>query len=247
MGYFLYASNTAKRCIEVLHRLGLSISYETVISALRRNGEASLKQLRKEIQHRRFFVSFDNMNFFQNVRDQRMHNHARQVNYTAGYVCIMECCGKQQCECGSLAAESIDRKAALALSFRDFDLADDRTDHYFQEAAAYLIGTALSRHFKKPAAQAIDRAPLSEIKAKPGRTKIFCMRTFDEDEASIAGTISILKLINEELGLAVGDGGTDDVDLRDKVVMYHGDYLTVRNIRYVSSTIHARKESLGYY
>ena len=27
MGYFLYASNTSKWCIEVLHRLGLSISY----------------------------------------------------------------------------------------------------------------------------------------------------------------------------------------------------------------------------
>ena len=161
-----------------------------------------------------------------------MHN---QVNYTAGYVCIMECCGKQQCECRSLAAESIDRKAALALRFWDFDLVDDKTDYYFQEAAAHLIGTVLSRHFKKPAAQAIDYTPLSEleIRAKPGRAKVYCMRTFDEDEASIARTISILKLINEELGLAVGDRGADGVNLRDKVVMYYGDYLTVRNIRCV--------------
>ena len=151
------------------------------------------------------------MNFFQNVRDQHMHNHARKVNYTAGYVCIMECYGKQQYECGSLAAESMDRKVASVLSFRDFDLrlADDKTNHYLQEAAAHLIGTVLSRHFKKPAAQAIDYSLLSEIRAKPGRAKIYCMRTFDENEASIAGTISILKLINEELGLTVGDGGAD--------------------------------------
>ena len=83
-GIFPIASNTAKRCVEVLHRLGLSVTYETVVSAPRRNGKASPKQLRKEIRHRRFFVSFDNMNFFRNVRDQRMHNHAHQVNYPRG-------------------------------------------------------------------------------------------------------------------------------------------------------------------
>lgn len=131
MGYFLFASNTAKRCVEVLHRLGLSIAYETVISALRRNGEAAITKLHGEIRHRRSFVSFDNMNFFHNVRDQRMHNHAHQINYTVGFVCIMKFCKKQQCECGSLPADSIDRKAALALSFEVFDLSDDKTDWYF--------------------------------------------------------------------------------------------------------------------
>lgn len=75
--------------LEALHRLGLSISYETVVSALRRNGEASLKQLPEETRHRRFFVSFDNMNFIRNVRDQRTHNHSHQVNYTAGFAGVM--------------------------------------------------------------------------------------------------------------------------------------------------------------
>ena len=51
VGYFLFALNTAKRCVEVLHCLGLSISYETVISALWQDGEALLKQLREEIRH----------------------------------------------------------------------------------------------------------------------------------------------------------------------------------------------------
>ena len=185
------------------------------------------------------------MNFFRNVRDQRIHNHAHQVNYTAGFVCVMECCAERQCECGSLPAESIDREAALAVGFRDFDLSDGMTDQYFQEAAAYLFGTALGRYFKESMAQKrnsdgsakykVDRAPLSEIKARQRRSQIYCMRTFGEDEASIAGTISILKMISEELGLAVGDDG---VDLRDKVVMYHGDYLTVRNLR---TALHRRR------
>ena len=82
-----------------------------------------------------------------------MHNHAHQVNYTAGFVCAMECCGERQCECGSLPAESIDRKAALAVGFKDFDLSDDTTNRYFEKVAAYLIGTALGQYFKKSMAQ----------------------------------------------------------------------------------------------
>ena len=153
MGYFLFASNTAKRYVEVLHRLGLSISYETVVWALRQNREVSLKQLREEILQRRFFVSFDNMNFFRNVRGQCMHNHSHQVNYTAGFVCIMKCCEEKQCECGSLPVRGIDRKEALAMGFKDFDLSDDKTERYFQEAAEFPIGTTLGRCFKGSMAQ----------------------------------------------------------------------------------------------
>ena len=122
MGYFLFASNTAKRCIEVLHRLGLTATYGTINSALRFNAEASLVKMRKVVLNRRFFVSFDNMNLHCATRDQRRHNHSHQNNYTAGCICAMECCGEAECDCGPLSADSIDRKAALNLSFCDLDL-----------------------------------------------------------------------------------------------------------------------------
>lgn len=74
LGYFLFAMNTDKRCVEVLHRLGLSVAYETVIRAPRDNGEASHKKLLETVRQCRFFVCFDNVNFYRNVRDQRQHN-----------------------------------------------------------------------------------------------------------------------------------------------------------------------------
>ena len=40
------------------------------------------------------------------------------------------------------------------------------------------------------------------------------MRTVGEDEASITGIISILKLISEELGLSIGGEEADGVDYR---------------------------------
>ena len=74
VGYFLFASNTAKWCVEVLHHLGLTVAYRTMNSALRFNAEASLVKMREVVVNRRFFVSIDNMNFHCATRDQRRHN-----------------------------------------------------------------------------------------------------------------------------------------------------------------------------
>ena len=57
VGYFLFASNTAKRCVEVLNRLGLTVTYKTVNSALKYNAEASLKKMREVVRSRRFSVA----------------------------------------------------------------------------------------------------------------------------------------------------------------------------------------------
>ena len=126
LSYFLFAINTAKRCVEVLHRLGLSVAYETVIRALRDNGEASHRKLLESVRKRRFFVSIDNMNIYRNVRDLRQHNRGHQVNYTVGYVCLMDCgkeeCSEVGCKCGPLLANIIDYSAAKDLSYADIDL-----------------------------------------------------------------------------------------------------------------------------
>ena len=49
---------------------------------------------------------------------------------------------------------------------------------------------------------------------------------------SIFSIIAILKLISEDLGLAAGENA-EGLDIRRKAIMYHGDYLTVRNIAYM--------------
>ena len=62
------------------------------------------------------------------------------------------------------------------------------------------------------------------------------MQTFDDDEASISGTIAIPKLISEELGLASGENAAG-LDIWRKPIIYHGDYLTVRNIAHMISRL----------
>jgi hypothetical protein len=233
--YFLFASNTAKRTVEVLHRFGLSVSYETILKALRHNAEASRDILRKVIKEGRFFIPFDNMNFYRKVRNQRTVNRSHQVNYTAGFICVMDCdCGAGPgCECGALPEPSIDHTAACLLSFKDFEI-DSEDQTYLRDAACHLIGSVLKRHFntamskqKDPETRqprySVPFPPLANIRVKENRARILTFQALDMDESSISGTIDILKALVDELGI-----DSDDVDNRE--VMLHGDYLTVRNV-----------------
>ncbi len=42
------------------------------------------------VWHNRFFISFDYMNFYEDTQDQRLHNKRHQLNYIAGYICLMD-------------------------------------------------------------------------------------------------------------------------------------------------------------
>ncbi len=88
-GYFAYVDNTTKRMVENLHYMGFLITYKTVRRALQTNALAINKELQKKAWERRIFLSFDNINFYEHKRDQRLHNKVHQVAYTAGYVCFM--------------------------------------------------------------------------------------------------------------------------------------------------------------
>ena len=170
------------------------------------------------------------MNFYQNVPDQRQHNRGHQVNYTAEYVCIMDCCNEHSneprvnCGCGSLPADSIDHSLARQLSYSDFDLTGPASN-YLKAVNVHLFGTTLQRYFgrtmfkqvnpltKIPKYQIAD-CPLSELRVKQSRTTIYTHKTLDLDEASISGTMEILKRIAEELQL-------DADNIVDRQVMFH--------------------------
>ena len=98
-------------------------------------------------------------------------------------------------------------------------------DRYFHESMGRQKNSDGSAKYRKP------DPPLATVTAKRGQSEIYTMQTFDDDEASISGTIAILKLISEELGQVAGENA-EGLDIRRKAIMYHGDYLTVRNIVY---------------
>ena len=47
-GYYAYADKTTKRMVEVLHWMGLVLTYKTIQQALQKNADAVAKELQKK-------------------------------------------------------------------------------------------------------------------------------------------------------------------------------------------------------
>lgn len=178
------------------------------------------------MKQRRFFVSFDNMNFYRAVWDQCQYNHDHQVNYTAGYVCLMDC-GKvecsandAECKCGPLSANSINYSAAKDLSYTDIDLDTPDMQYYVTAAFRTAIGEGWIRYFRKSmrmqrktpkngtpggALCHVDTPPMEVVRARSRRAEILIMSTFDWEEAGISGTVDILQDIYDELRILKHD------------------------------------------
>ena len=70
--------------------MGIIVSYESIWRGLQVNAAAVMKEIVEKTRFNRFFISYNNMDFYKNVRDQQLHNRSAIVNYTAGYICFMK-------------------------------------------------------------------------------------------------------------------------------------------------------------
>lgn len=68
-GHFLFANHVPKRTIESRHQISLVVSNETIRRALQVNARAILSMLDKRIKNQQFFISYNNINFYENVRN----------------------------------------------------------------------------------------------------------------------------------------------------------------------------------
>lgn len=66
IGYFAFANNATKCMTEILHCMGLQVTYKTVRTILQANADRTAALLQEKPQSRRFFLSFDNMNIQDN-------------------------------------------------------------------------------------------------------------------------------------------------------------------------------------
>ena len=181
--------------------------------------------LAERTQKERFFISYDNLNFYKNVRDQRSYNRAHQVNYTAGYVLFM---GKDS----HLPAGSINYTLALEAD-NSLLLPNEDLEAYNIRAASYNLGKTLHRYCrnamdsqrddKKRLRYSVGEPPLSEVRASKSHADYMTFPTLDHNEASIDGTIAVLKDLTKLLHLK-------PFDMKNSCIMLNGDYLTVRNV-----------------
>lgn len=239
-GYWAFADNATKQMMEILHRMGILVTYETIWEVLRANAEAQVAVLQEKAWTRRFFVSYDNMNFHYKRRDQRVHNKSQQVAYTAGYICFMRSDSGNNVDANweqmYLDSDQVDHSAVESLVAEDFLLRKEDLQHQ-TESVRHTLSDILAAYFpvslfqqkicgpdgrQQPLYQKFE-APLQEVRCSMEKADLLPLPTLALDKSSIAGTIDILKEYLERLGL-------EDIMVREKRIMFKGDYLTVHNI-----------------
>lgn len=237
-GQFAFANNVPKRLVEAYHQMGLIVSYESIRRGLNVNAKAVMDTIVDKIRTSRFFISYDNMNIYENTRDQRIHNRSALMNYTAGYICFMKTPGSMDGSGDTWAeryidSDPIDRKLVNDLTCDDFDLDEEDISHR-SAAVRYSISEVLSQFFHTAMQKQKNsqdkpmytkwRSPLPNVKCKNETADILPLPTLAFNEGSISGTIEVLRNIAERLEL------TDEV-VKSKVILLKGDLLTIRNSR----------------
>lgn len=252
VGYYLSACNTGKRAIANLNALGVCVSYESVIVALRSTAVSVREMVRKMCTTTPFFISFDNMVFYQRVKTATMQNRAHIRNYTAGYVCFLQ--GARNRSSGLLPrAEMLDWTGAVKVTNEDL-MISAATFEYTRKAAAANIWKVFNRYFreemgvglrKRDYAGNIIKGFYDSIKAPAvfvlpnKKSDLHTLTAFAKDESIITEVIEIIKLIVEELDLP-------EAELLEKMILFKGDYMTVRNLLWVSLSTQISPQSIFY-
>ena len=90
IGYYAFSGNILKWSVESFYQIDIIVLYESIRRGLQVNAAAVIKEIVEETRFHRFFISYDNMNFYEIVRDQRLHNQSAIVNYMSRYICFMK-------------------------------------------------------------------------------------------------------------------------------------------------------------
>jgi hypothetical protein len=228
MGLYLYASKVPKRVIQVLNHIGTSVSYDSVRNYVTTAAASARKRLRKVSSLGTAHINvFDNLTITARVRDHRFHNEDGFLTYTAGFTLIPPSARRYP---------RFSRKKTLNLhkiqSLNALHFIPSATDaNNMEKSFMYLIADVLIRFakehgvaiadlgFRMPSIFQIDRHQIPEVLTYP---------TYDLNEAEMDELIEILNSIQKDTGIT-------EEQCVDDLVMYQGDFLTVRNIRYILS------------
>ncbi len=70
--------------------MDIIVSYESIRQGLQINAKAVMQEIAEKTRFYRFFILYDNINFYEYVWDQQLHNRSVIVNYTARYICFIK-------------------------------------------------------------------------------------------------------------------------------------------------------------
>lgn len=143
-GYYLYASRTPKRVIEVLSQLGLSVSYASItigVRAVTKEAQVSLAELLRTLQV--FTLCLDNVNLRASVQ-----NRSQQLAWTIGYVAANPKTDAKE----MFTSDDVDYSKAFDLEIEDLILSQhdyERNTSLFSAAIYDVLHEYCEEHMAK--------------------------------------------------------------------------------------------------
>ena len=115
------------------------------------NAFAVKEALQEKATKKRFFISYNNKNFYEKAHDQRLHNRGAFFSYTAGYVCFMNTLESSTNSDNNwykryLNANQVDRKAVNDVKSDNLELNSIALNHQ-SAAIRHIASEVLSRYF----------------------------------------------------------------------------------------------------
>jgi len=223
LGYFLHSSRVPKRAIEALHRFGICVTYESVLRGMKSVAAESIKALQDlASSFPPLFAYVDNMNFHARVRDQRLDNRAQQHNYTVGYI------GLNPHPTGKKMLPRENPTELLKSLGAEHLMPTDGNLLIYSENCFAAISGVLHTYFASSLEHKRDIPIQYQVmfKLSTEPTKIFTLPAYEKNEAIIDEMIEVLRSIMQALGYT-------REQVKDKTILFSGDYLSIRNIRFL--------------
>lgn len=160
----------------------------------------------EKTRFQQFFILYNNINFYENVCNQRLFNCNSLLNYTARYICFMKTNHRIENGADSYKEQyidnsQIDQKLVNKLRNKDFNLTQ-ANQNYCSAVIWYIILRVLQQYFATAMRRKKDDRnipiyrkwlfPLPDIKCRPDTVNVLPLLIFASNEATISGTIDII-------------------------------------------------------
>ncbi|KAH7904089.1 hypothetical protein BJ138DRAFT_1019611, partial [Hygrophoropsis aurantiaca] len=246
-GVYLFATKAQKSLFRVESRIGRSVAYQTVYTALATMAEARNNELHvatRPESGRHFLIVGDNIQAFAKQRDHRIGRESRMIKGFAGTAVEMEDIDPDAMNAEELVQRQhlLQRKNLTAKGILD----DIDAPHLNNVAALHFLRClinfvpALSQHQDAldEAFKGVEKNPIKSTR----RTKIFPLATNSADEMTVQGMKEATDdFLNKQMNINEntlanrviifsGDGKTFDQlgKLKKYLIMHSGNYESLR-------------------
>jgi hypothetical protein len=222
---YLFASKVPKRVITSLNHIGFTVSYNCILEFLRKAAKHARQRLSQIAKSgKAFAVTFDNLTKMARVRDQRLFNHSSFLNMTAGFVTIPHVSRSCSMFEQSTGLQRTRIRELDVLTFLPSEGDHQIVMHCFKADIAKVARTmAKQRGVQPPPSLTIQRPTVFQIDHRQP-TEVLPLTTYKLNEAITNDMIELLYSIQSEVGMV-------EQQCRERLVLFNGDYMTVKNIR----------------